>query len=80
MAGNVWEWTRSGYRDYPYDPDDGREALDAEQGMLRVVRGGSWLDSQGCVRCASRSWDDPLSWLDFDGFRLLASPSALGSE
>ncbi|MEE9275238.1 MAG: SUMF1/EgtB/PvdO family nonheme iron enzyme [bacterium] len=39
MAGQVWEWTRSLYRPYPYDPKDGRESLTAEDG--RVVRGGN---------------------------------------
>jgi formylglycine-generating enzyme required for sulfatase activity len=51
MSGNVWEWTRSLWGEgferprhrYPYQPDDtGREALDAEDSVLRVVRGGSF--------------------------------------
>ena len=28
MAGNVWEWCSSQYRDYPYRADDGRENLE----------------------------------------------------
>jgi iron(II)-dependent oxidoreductase len=39
MAGQVWEWTRSSYRPYPYDPRDGRE--EPSQGDTRVARGGS---------------------------------------
>jgi formylglycine-generating enzyme required for sulfatase activity len=63
MAGNVWEWTRSLWGadwakpefGYPYDPDDGkREALDAGNNVLRVVRGGSWLSVRLASRCAVR--------------------------
>jgi formylglycine-generating enzyme required for sulfatase activity len=52
LAGNVFEWTRSLYRPYPYQPEDGREALDVEG--LRVVRGGSWYIDKDRVRCACR--------------------------
>ena len=39
MAGQVWEWTTSMYKPYPYNPKDGRENLAAF--AIRVARGGS---------------------------------------
>jgi len=52
MAGNVWEWTRSIHKSYPYDPDDGREDLEAEGD--RVLRGGAFRNRRWYVRCACR--------------------------
>ena len=43
LSGNVWEWTRSIDKAYPYVPDDGRERLDASAGKARVLRGGCVL-------------------------------------
>ena len=68
LAGNVYEWTTSLYRPYPYRANDGREAADVEG--LRVARGGSWYVDRDRVRCASRSRNYPRHWLDHWGFRL----------
>jgi len=52
MHGNVWEWTRSTYRPYPYDSDDGRN--DISDIGRKVARGGSWYDRPKRCRSAFR--------------------------
>ncbi|MCB9436678.1 MAG: SUMF1/EgtB/PvdO family nonheme iron enzyme [Anaerolineales bacterium] len=54
LSGNVWEWTSSLYADYPYDKDDGREALD-DTNTIRVIRAGSWYVSDYRTRAAYRN-------------------------
>ncbi len=78
VSGNVWEWTRSLWSDefkYPYDPKDGREALDAPDNIYRVWRGGSFLNDGGGARCAARYGVDYPSWAY--GFRVAVSPLSL---
>jgi formylglycine-generating enzyme required for sulfatase activity len=72
MAGNVWEWTRSVDKSYPYDPDDGRENLEAKG--LRVLRGGAFVNDSGYVRCASRYRSSPDGRSRSRGFRVVVSP------
>ena len=57
MSGNVYEWTRSLLKPYPYDPRDGREDLKAQG--ARVVRGGSFYFPKWYVRSAIRFTYDP---------------------
>ena len=77
MAGNVWEWTSTLFRLYPYDAEDGRE--EQEEGGPRVLRGGSFYDTQRRVRCAYRSAADrDYRYHDYLGFRVVVfsgSPS-----
>ena len=54
MAGNVWEWTHSKDKNYPYRADDGREDVNERRDSPRVVRGGSWYRYRNLARCAYR--------------------------
>jgi formylglycine-generating enzyme required for sulfatase activity len=72
MSGNVWEWTSSLYRPYPYVPTDGREDPVTGDGG-RVVRGGSWRRDQVNARAAFRSGDRPGNRNNSQGFRLVCS-------
>ena len=78
MAGNVWEWTRSLYEPYLYDPRDGREARSSS--APRVVRGGSFLDTENGVRAASRGRFAPENRFYGIGFRVVVSPFLSDSD
>jgi formylglycine-generating enzyme required for sulfatase activity len=53
MAGNVWEWPDSHYRDY----------------LFRVMLGGSCLDDRAAARCAYRRGSLGFTRLGIIGFR-----------
>jgi formylglycine-generating enzyme required for sulfatase activity len=67
MAGNVWEWTSSLYKPYPYKADDGRE--DMSSSGDRVRRGGSFRGAETDARAAFRHPGAPVSVWETDGFR-----------
>ena len=73
MAGNVWEWTSSLYKPYPYNANDGRE--DTESSWYRVLRGGSFIGNSWIVRCADRLRFDPREHISDFGFRVVCLPS-----
>jgi formylglycine-generating enzyme required for sulfatase activity len=75
MIGNAFEWTRSLYRPYPYQPDDGRDDLCAADDVPRVVRGGSWDFPRNFARCACRVRFAPVNRLDGIGFRVVLRSS-----
>ncbi len=73
MSGNVWEWTHSLKKAYPYNFTDGRE--DEKTSGARTLRGGSFLDASYWVaRCAFRS-DYFVGYLNTNlGFRVVMAP------
>jgi formylglycine-generating enzyme required for sulfatase activity len=71
MAGNVWEWTSSLDRPYPFDARDGRE--DSRAPGRRIMRGGCYANPHGYARCACRFRMPPTMRNEFLGFRLAYS-------
>jgi len=74
MSGNVWEWTSTLFKAYPYRADDGREDPDALG--ERIARGGSWHvfgGNSGNVRADTRLRLDPGYFGGYVGFRCVIS-------
>jgi formylglycine-generating enzyme required for sulfatase activity len=68
VAGNVWEWTSSLFKPYPYNAHDGRETLQSTEN--RVQRGGSWYHVARVARTAFRLAYGPTYFSTNVGFRL----------
>lgn len=79
MGGNVWEWTNTLYKDYPYNKTDGRTIDSSNYKILNKIslRGGSFSDSFGSLRSAKRfpGKADNVSFVI--GFRCARSNSRL---
>jgi len=76
MHGNVWQWTRSAYRPYPYAADDGRNAPTADEPI--AVRGGSWRDRPKRCRSAFRLSYPAWQRVFNVGFRVVIATSQKG--
>ncbi|MDM8524912.1 SUMF1/EgtB/PvdO family nonheme iron enzyme [Desulfococcaceae bacterium HSG8] len=72
MHGNVWEWCRDRYGDYPSGSvtDPGGPPT----GSSRVLRGGGWSSYAENCRSAVRGGLSPGSRLSIYGLRLVLSP------
>ncbi|KPA11450.1 Serine/threonine-protein kinase pkn1 [Candidatus Magnetomorum sp. HK-1] len=75
LSGNVWEWTRSIDKGYPYQPGDGREDLDKIKSSAWIIwRGGSFYEVTNSALCASRGGRYPRNGHGSLGFRVVSSP------
>jgi formylglycine-generating enzyme required for sulfatase activity len=71
MRGNVWEWTSSLARPYPYVAADGRE--DPSAPGLRILRGGGFADPPEWAHPGFRHAERPARRLRWNGLRLARS-------
>ena len=69
MHGNVAEWTRSEYKDYPYQAADGRNDLSSK--VRRAVRGGSWRDKPSTATSSYRLMYASYQKVFNVGFRII---------
>lgn len=73
MSGNVWEWTRSPYQPYPYDPGDDGSTMGSD--ALWVTRGGAFSDGEQLGRTTTRGIAAPDVRRPFIGFRVVLTRS-----
>lgn len=72
LAGNVAEWTANGL--YAYEENDDQNPLFLEGGFHKVVRGGSWTNTNRFTRVTNRTYPSPNEQSEFVGFRCAATP------
>ncbi len=74
VCGNVWEWVSDWYSPDYYGVGDMRDPRGPDSGMMRIVRGGSWVnDDVSMLRCAYRHKVPPDTYAYSVGFRIVCA-------
>lgn len=73
MAGNVWEWVADYYSKDYYSSSSAKNPTGPEEGSLKVLRGGSWLNDELSLRATERVGGIPASSFSNYGFRCAQS-------
>ena len=69
LAGNVWEWVADWHSADYYLNSPTSNPLGPETGLYRVLRGGSWYNSESSVRVYERYHLNPAMNNNTIGFR-----------
>lgn len=85
LSGNCREWTRNLWgKDptrcdfaYPYQNNDGRERLDVDINILRILRGGIYSNEEADMRLTVSGWRHPVD--GSHALRVVVSPSTIES-
>ncbi len=67
--GNVAEWVSDWYDQDYYKKSPDRNPKGPETGTQKASRGGGWMDSTTTMRAAMRNGTDPLTKINWMGFR-----------
>ena len=74
MSGNVWEWVSDWYAPNYYARAQYLNPQGPEAGLMRIVRGGAWVNADGrYLRCAYRHKVPPDNYAYSIGFRVAHS-------
>ncbi len=72
MGGNVWEWVCDWYSADYYAQSDPCDPVGHPSGVMRIVRGGSWVNADvGMLRCAYRHRVPTDTYTYSIGFRIV---------
>ena len=82
MTGNVSEWVADWFTVDYYSQSPATNPTGVESAVNRVVRGGSWVSSEGSLRTAVRDYLSPDSKYTNTGFRCAASsqPGSINTQ